>query len=70
MLEDRRDAGRLLATELERFRSASPIVLGLSDGGVPVAFEVAQALKAPLDAWVVRKVVLPDAPGSTLGAVA
>jgi len=67
---DRHDAGRQLALELERFRSRSPIVLGLPRGGVPVAFEVADYLDAPLDVFVVRKLGVPGHPELAMGAVA
>ena len=49
MFKDRRDAGRKLARALERFKSANPVVLALPRGGVPVGFEVAKHLRAPLD---------------------
>jgi len=67
---DREQAGRLLGAKLERYRSARPVVLGLTRGGVPVAFEVARALGAELDAIVVRKVGAPGNPEYALGAVA
>ena len=56
---DRVDAGRRLAERLEAFRAQSPVILGLPRGGVPVAAEVAQALDAPLDVLVVRKLGVP-----------
>lgn len=56
---DRADAGRRLATRLRHLRSADPVVLGLPRGGVPVAYEVALALHAPLDIAVVRKLGVP-----------
>ena len=67
---DRTDAGRRLAAELERFRGASPLVYGLPRGGVPVAYEVARALGAPLSALPARKVGLPWYPELAMGAVA
>jgi len=67
---DRRDAGRQLADLLMAYRGEAPLVLGLPRGGVPVAFEVARRLGAPLDVWVVRKVGAPGQPELGLGAVA
>jgi putative phosphoribosyl transferase len=67
---DRSEAGRLLAARLMKYREESPVVLGLPRGGIPVAYEVARALGAPLDVWVVRKVGAPDQPELGLGAVA
>jgi len=67
---DRQHAGRELAQCLVDFREKSPIVLGLPRGGVPVAYEVAQALHAPLDVWVVRKLGAPMQPELGMGAVA
>jgi predicted phosphoribosyltransferase/dienelactone hydrolase len=66
---DRRDAGRQLAQELEPWRGTDVVVLGLPRGGVPVAAEVAAALRAPLDVIVVRKVGVPWQPELALGAV-
>ncbi len=66
---DRREAGRRLAERLSGLRAASPLVLGLPRGGVPVAFEVAQALDAPLDILVVRKLGVPFQPELGMGAV-
>lgn len=56
---DRVDAGRQLAERLRHLRSERPVVLGLPRGGVPVAFEVAAALGAPLDVILVRKLGVP-----------
>ncbi|MFE9629737.1 phosphoribosyltransferase family protein [Streptomyces sp. NPDC006463] len=56
---DRADAGRRLAAVLRHLAQEGPVVLGLPRGGVPVAFQVAQALGAPLDVTVVRKLGVP-----------
>lgn len=68
--EDRRDAGRRLASLLEAFRGERPLVLGLPRGGVPVAAEVASSLGAELDVWVVRKIGAPGQEEFGIGAVA
>jgi len=69
LFRDRRDAGRKLAALLLRFRGDEPVVLGLPRGGVPVAFEVARALSAPLDILAVRKLGLPSQPELAMGAI-
>jgi putative phosphoribosyl transferase len=66
---DRRDAGRRLAARLDFLRGEDTVVLGLPRGGVPVAFEVAQALRAPLDVIVVRKLGVPFQPELAIGAI-
>jgi putative phosphoribosyl transferase len=66
---DRVDAGRRLARRLEYLDGRDAIVLGLPRGGVPVAFEVATALAAPLDVIVVRKLGAPRNPEYALGAI-
>lgn len=66
---DRVDAGRQLAARLSNFASPDLVVLGLPRGGVPVAFEVAQALRAPLDVLVVRKLGVPFQPELAMGAI-
>ena len=68
--DDRRDAGRRLGERLLGLRAQHPIVLGLPRGGVPVAAEVAQALGAPLDVLVVRKIGAPLQPEFAVGALA
>ncbi|MBW4078742.1 MAG: hypothetical protein HIU84_09610, partial [Acidobacteria bacterium] len=65
---DRSDAGRRLGSALARLRGRV-IVVGLARGGVPVAFEVAQALDAPLDVIVVRKLGVPYEPELALEPV-
>lgn len=67
---NRVEAGRLLADRLTAYRDQKPIVLGLPRGGVPVAYQVARALNAPLDVWVVRKIGVPWHPEVGVGAVA
>ncbi|PZR84771.1 MAG: phosphoribosyl transferase [Candidatus Nephthysia bennettiae] len=69
---DRTQAGRMLATRLEGFarQGRQPIVLGLPRGGVPVAFEVAQALRLPLDVYLVRKLGTPGFEELAMGAIA
>jgi len=66
---DRADAGRRLAEALGRYRERDLLVLGLPRGGVPVAFEVAAALHAPLDVLVVRKLGVPYQPELAFGAI-
>jgi putative phosphoribosyl transferase len=70
-LQDRREAGRLLAGELDFLRGQPDVqVLALPRGGVPVAFEVAQALRCPLDVFVVRKIGMPGHAEYAVGAIA
>ncbi|MFJ3991093.1 phosphoribosyltransferase family protein [Streptomyces sp. NPDC090032] len=66
---DRTDAGRRLAAAVQYLRDEKPVVLGLPRGGVPVAFEVARALDAPLDVIVVRKLGVPYQPELAFGAI-
>ncbi|MFE2018406.1 phosphoribosyltransferase family protein [Streptomyces sp. NPDC059499] len=66
---DRTDAGRRLAQALGHLETRRPVVLGLPRGGVPVAFEVAQFLGAPLDVIVVRKLGVPYHPELGFGAI-
>lgn len=66
---DRRDAGRNLAAALMHLKAEQPVVLALPRGGVPVAYEVAVALDAPLDVLIVRKIGAPGHPELGLGAV-
>ena len=68
---DRREAGRELATLLPAsLRSEDVVVLALPRGGVPVAFEIALALGAPLDVFLVRKLGTPGHPELAMGAIA
>jgi putative phosphoribosyl transferase len=67
---DRRDAGRQLAAKLTDSAREQPVVVALPRGGVPVAFEVARALRAPLDVLAVRKLGAPANPEFGVGAIA
>jgi putative phosphoribosyl transferase len=66
---DRADAGRHLAHRLRRLRGVDIVVLGLARGGVPVAFEVAAELHAPLDVIVIRKLGVSFQPEYGFGAI-
>lgn len=71
LFRDRADAGRQLATKLRRYAErADVLVLALPRGGVPVAFEVARALHAPLDVFLVRKLGVPGHEELAMGAIA
>jgi len=64
---NRAQAGRRLAKKLAQLQGRDVVVLGLPRGGVPVAFEVARALGAPLDVIVVRKIGFPHQPELAMG---
>jgi putative phosphoribosyl transferase len=66
---DRRDAGERLAARLAPYANEAPVVVGLPRGGVVVAAAVAEALRAPLDVIVVRKLGVPSQPELGMGAV-
>ena len=71
LFRDRRDAGRVLATKLSAYAARPDVlVLALPRGGVPVAYEVAHALGAPLDVFLVRKLGVPGYEELAMGAVA
>jgi putative phosphoribosyl transferase len=68
---DRTEAGRLLATHLDAYAGRPDVlVLALPRGGVPVGYEVARALHAPLDVYVVRKLGVPGQEELAMGAIA
>jgi putative phosphoribosyl transferase len=68
---DRRDAGLVLANNLAKYKDRPDVlVLGLPRGGVPVAYEVARALNAPLDVFIVRKLGVPGQEELGMGAIA
>jgi putative phosphoribosyl transferase len=69
MFVDRTTAGRELVGRLQHLRAERPVVLALPRGGVPVGFEIAEALDAPLDVVLVRKIGAPGQPELALGAV-
>jgi putative phosphoribosyl transferase len=69
LFADRSEAGRRLAERLLRFKGERPVVLALPRGGVPVGFEIARALDAPLDLMLGRKIGAPFQPELAVGAV-
>ncbi|MEU2063337.1 phosphoribosyltransferase family protein [Streptomyces sp. NPDC013455] len=69
LFSDRTEAGRRLGARLEYLRGQDVVVLGLPRGGVPVAVEVAEALDAPLDVCLVRKLGVPYQPELGMGAI-
>src|ERR1700692_2011307 len=71
LFADRRDAGRVLAGLLTKYANRDDVlVLALPRGGVPVAFEVAHALRAPLEVFIVRKLGVPGHDELAMGAIA
>jgi erythromycin esterase-like protein/predicted phosphoribosyltransferase len=71
VFRDRREAGQVLANLLGAYQDRPDvIVLGLARGGIPVAWEVAAALRAPLDAFIVRKLGVPGHEEFAVGALA
>ncbi|MBI2599902.1 phosphoribosyltransferase [Candidatus Daviesbacteria bacterium] len=70
VFESRQEAGKKLATKLIKFREDNPFVLALPRGGVPIGFEVADVLHAPLDVIIVRKIGLSSNPEFGIGAIA
>jgi len=69
MFANRSSAGRRLSRRLQHLRHERPVVLALPRGGVPIAFEIAEDLDAPLDLVLVRKIGVPWQPELALGAV-
>jgi len=70
LFEDRRDAGRRLAAELEEYRGTNALILALPRGGVVIGFELAAALQLPLEVFISRKIGAPGNPELAIGAVA
>src|SRR5205085_4053249 len=68
---NRAEAGRLLGLNLSKYAGRDDVILlGLPRGGVPVAYEVAQALRVPLDVFIVRKLGVPGFEELAVGAIA
>lgn len=69
LFENRPDAGKRLAGQMLHLKSRHPVVLALPRGGVPVGFEIASTLEAPLDLVLVRKIGAPGMPELAVGAI-
>jgi putative phosphoribosyl transferase len=69
MFKDRTEVGKLLAERISRMNLKKPIVLAIPRGGVPVAKEIALAIRAPLDLVITRKIGYPGQPEFAIGAV-
>lgn len=69
VFHDRAEAGRRLAERLRHLRGADPVVLAVPRGGIPVGVPIAEALDAPLDLLLARKIGAPEQPELALGAV-
>src|SRR5690349_21730572 len=70
IFKDRADAGRRLGAKLLEYKDRNALVLALPRGGVPVGVEVAKALNASLDVFLVRKLGVPTQPELAFGAIA
>jgi len=71
IFRNRQEAGRSLAWRLQEYAGRDDVlVLGVPRGGIPVAFEIAEALRAPLDVFIVRKLGIPGREEVALGAIA
>ena len=69
VFHDRQSAGALLGADVSKAELQQPVVLGLPRGGVPVAARVAEAINAPLDVILVRKLGVPHQPELAMGAI-
>jgi len=70
LYKDRQDAGIALAEKLKKYENEKPIILAIPRGGVVLGYEVAKALRSPLDIIVTRKIGAPDNPEFGIGAIA
>lgn len=70
VFENRQEAGKQLATQLIKYREKKPFILAMPRGGVPIAYEIAHTLHAPLDVIVVRKIGLSGNREFGIGAIA
>jgi putative phosphoribosyl transferase len=68
--ENREHAGKIMAEALIKFKHLNPVILALPRGGVPIAFEIANQLQAPLDVILVKKIGAPGHEEFAIGAVA
>lgn len=69
VFKDRKEAGRLLAENLIKYKSSDSIIFGIPSGGIPVASEIATALNLPMDLIIVRKIQIPYNPEAGFGAM-
>ncbi len=69
VFEDRKEAGSLLAEKLDKYKGSDALVFGIPSGGVPVASEIADVLKLPMDLIIVRKIQIPYNPEAGFGAM-
>lgn len=69
MFHDRKEAGELLAVALKKYRHLDPVILAIPRGGVPVGYEVAKILKAPLDVVITKKIGHPVNSEYAIGAL-
>lgn len=69
VIENRKEAGRLLTEKLVKYKDSDGIVLGIPSGGMPVAKEIAERLDLPMDLIIVRKIQIPYNPEAGFGAM-
>lgn len=69
VFKDRYEAGYILSQKLLKYKDSDSIILSIPSGGVPIAFEIMQALRLPLDLIIVRKIQIPGNPEAGFGAM-